>query len=142
MLNILLQILFQFLVPHPEIVRPPHSVSLRPGKSAFFECLAWSYSGLVYDWYKRTNNISTNSVISYNRWSENGSCISTIYALSISNVQLSDEGLYCCVATNDYGSVEECAWLEVNSELMIACCTAIRFSTVVMDCQVHSIRRL
>ena len=23
---------------------------------------------------------------------------------------------YCCVATNDYGSVEECAYLEVNSE--------------------------
>ncbi|XP_065918890.1 cell adhesion molecule DSCAM-like [Dysidea avara] len=108
-------------VPHPEIVRPPHSVSLRPGKSAFFECLAWSYSGLVYDWYKRTTNISTNSVISYNRWSENGSCISTIYTLSISNIQLSDEGLYCCVATNDYGSVEECAWLEVNTTANITC---------------------
>jgi len=107
-----------YLVPHPEIVRPPRSVNLRLGKSAFFECLAWSYSGLVYDWYKRSANITTNAVISYNRWSEDG-CISTIYTLNISNVQLSNEGWYCCVATNNHGSVEECAWLEVNSELNI-----------------------
>ena len=106
-------------MPHPEIVRLPHFISIRPGKSAFFECLAWSYSGLVYDWYKRgPSNITTNAVISYNRWSQDGSCISTIYTLAISNVQPSDEGWYCCVATNDYGSVEECAWLEVNSELI------------------------
>ena len=36
--------------------------------------------------------------------------------MNVSNVQLSDEGWYCCVVTNDYGSVEECAWLEVNSK--------------------------
>ena len=105
------------LVPRPEIVRPPRSVNLRLGKSAFFECLAWSYSGLVYDWYRRdASNITTNAVISYNRWSEDG-CISTIYTLNISNVLISDEGWYCCVATNNHGSVEECAWLKVNSEL-------------------------
>ena len=107
-------------MPSPEIVRPPQSFNLRPGKSVSFECLAWSYSGLAYDWYKgNTSNITTRAVISYNRWSDDGSCISTVYTLNISNVQPSDEGWYCCVATNDYGSVEECAYLEVNSEPII-----------------------
>ena len=109
-----------FVVPHPEMIRPPKSVSLRPGKSAVLECLAWSYSGLVYDWYENSTSdeLSSKAVISYNKWSspDDGSCISTIYTLNISNVQPLDEGWYCCVATNDYGSVEECAWLEVNSE--------------------------
>ena len=114
-----LLLLLVILVPHPEVVRPPHSVNLRPGTSTLFDCLAWSYSGVAYDWYKiNTVNLTTNAVISCSRWSspEDGSCISTISTLSISNVQLSDEGWYCCVATNDYGSVEECAYLEVNSE--------------------------
>ena len=107
------------IVPRPEIIRPPHSVNLRPGNSTVFECLAWSYSGVAYDWYKRnTVNLTSNAVISYSSWSspEDGSCISTIYILSIVNIQPSDEGWYCCVATNDYGSVEECAYLEVNSK--------------------------
>jgi len=68
--------------------------------------------------YKRgPSNITANVVIAYNKWSQDGSCISTIYTLTISNVQPSDEGWYCCVATNDYGSMEECTWLEVNSKL-------------------------
>jgi len=116
---LILVLLLLILVPRPEILRPPYSVNLRPGTSTVFECLAWSYGGVAYDWYKRnTVNLTTNAVISCNRWSspEDGSCVSTIYTLSIPKVQPSDEGWYCCVASNDYGGVEECAYLEVNSE--------------------------
>ena len=42
-----------------------------------------------------------------------------IYNLAVYNVQPSDEGLYCCVATNDAGSTDNCAWLEVNSKLYL-----------------------
>jgi len=37
---------------------------------------------------------------------------------SIDITQPSDEGWYCCVATNECGDVEECAWLEVDSKLL------------------------
>jgi len=36
---------------------------------------------------------------------------------SISRIQPSHEGWYCCVASNECGSVQECAWLEVDSKL-------------------------
>ena len=35
---------------------------------------------------------------------------------SISKTQPSHEDWYCCVATNECGSVQECAWLEVDSK--------------------------
>ena len=41
----------------------------------------------------------------------------SVYSLAVHNVQLSDEGWYCCVATNEGGSRTDCAWLEVNSKL-------------------------
>jgi len=37
---------------------------------------------------------------------------------SINNTTPSDEGWYCCVVTNECGAVEECAWLEIDSELL------------------------
>ena len=40
-----------------------------------------------------------------------------VYSLTMNNVQPSDEGWYCCVATNEGGSTIDCAWLEVNSKL-------------------------
>ena len=42
------------------------------------------------------------------------------YQLTIPNVQLSDEGWYCCLATNECGTTEKCVWLEVNCKFCIA----------------------
>ena len=39
-----------------------------------------------------------------------------MYQLTIPVVQLSDEGWYCCVATNEDGSTEKCIWLDAKSK--------------------------
>ena len=36
----------------------------------------------------------------------------------INSTQPLDEGWYCCVATNECGDVEECAWLEVDGKYL------------------------
>ena len=46
--------------------------------------------------------------------------ITGVYSLTMHNVQASDEGWYCCIATNEAGSTMDCAWLEVNSKLHLA----------------------
>ena len=85
-----------------------------------FSCLAWSYGGLVYRWSKNNSTtLPSNALISfknlmipvYTRSS------TTVYQFKISSVNTTDEGLYCCVASNDCGSTTECAQLEVDSKL-------------------------
>ena len=91
-----------------------------PGETANFYCLALSYSGLLYDW-KRMNKamLPSSAIKKYNRWPFSSFLgrITTIYHLEISNTEPSDEGWYCCIATNEGGNKTDCAWLEVNSKL-------------------------
>ena len=42
----------------------------------------------------------------------------TVYELILFNVQETNEGHYCCIASNGCGSTTECAWLEVDGELL------------------------
>ena len=74
---------------------------------AKFDCLAYSHSSLQYNWKKK---YSTSLLTSLKATQDD-----TVY-YSIDNTQPSDEGWYCCVATNECGSVEKCAWLEMDSE--------------------------
>ena len=77
-----------------------------------FLCLAWSYGELLYKWERNDSSIlSPNSTY--------GGRDDTIHSLSILNVQVMDEGHYCCVASNECGSITRCAWLEVDSKLYI-----------------------
>jgi len=72
-----------------------------------FKYLAYSHTPLVYKW-KKTKELlsSTKATFAHNGAEE----------YSINSTQPSDEGLYCCVATNECGAVEECAWLEMDSK--------------------------
>jgi len=83
-------------------------------------CLALSFGVLRYDWRKNDGILPQTAVKSYihktfcNSLDDDGET-TVVYNLAVHNVQLSDEGWYCCVATNEGGSTEDCAWLEVNS---------------------------
>ena len=108
------------LVPCPEIIHPPQPVIVRPENMVTFSCLAWSYGGLVYRWSRsNSTTLPSNALISFQNlmFPFNTSCTTTMYQFRISKAQTLDEGLYCCIASNECGSTTRCAWLEVDSKL-------------------------
>lgn len=106
-------------MPCPEMILHPEPVKVRPNTTILFSCVAWSYGGLVYKWNK--NNDMTlpniNSAVSYKNEALIASDVNTtVYEITVFNVQERDEGHYCCVASNGCGSTTKCAWLEVDSK--------------------------
>ncbi|XP_065904619.1 basement membrane-specific heparan sulfate proteoglycan core protein-like isoform X2 [Dysidea avara] len=105
-------------VPCPEIIHPPQPVIVRPENMVTFSCLAWSYGGLVYRWSRsNSTTLPSNALISFQNlmFPFNTSCTTTMYQFRISKAQTLDEGLYCCIASNECGSTTRCAWLEVDN---------------------------
>ena len=104
------------LVPIPEIVDFPKNISVLPGSSANFYCLALSYGSLVYDWKKPDGSSLPSTAVKsfvYRKFIDENTAF---YSLTISNTQTIHEGEYCCIAQNQYGNTTECAWLNVNSK--------------------------
>ena len=97
----------------------PQPIKVRPTTTVTFSCVAWSYGGLVYKWNKNTSlTLPYNSSVSYEDKPLPVTAINTtVYEITIFNVQETDEDHYCCIASNDCGSTTKCAWLEVDSEL-------------------------
>ena len=103
------------------MVRVPKNVTALPGRAVNFSCLALSFSGLLYNWKRKSNaTIPSSAIKSYKRWpfARFLGHITAVYHLEIMNIKPSDEGWYCCVATNECGFAKECAWLEVNSKII------------------------
>ena len=98
-----------FTVPCPEMIIPPEPVVVRPDTMVTFTCLAWSYGALEYTWIRDDTFILPNNS-TYSGRSD------TVYELSISNIQVTDEGAYCCVVSNECGNITSCTWLEVDSK--------------------------
>ena len=109
---------FLHLVRYPEIIRSPENITILPQSTADFYCLASSQSGLIYDWEVLDRSLPYSASVTYDKWqfSTLENQFTTVNHLAISNVQQSDEGWYCCLATNEHGTIKECAWLEVNSK--------------------------
>ena len=115
-------IFYLFTVPCPEIVLHPVPIKVHPDSPVTFSCVAWSYGGLIYEWQKNDSlTLPNNSVVTYEKrpLEMNTDINTTVYEITIFNVQETDEGYYCCIASNGCGSTTECAWLEVDSKL---CC--------------------
>ena len=109
-----------FIVPCPQIFVPPQSVIVRPNVTVTFSCLAWSFGGLVYRWNRNGSSTlpSKSSIFFQNKpLPADTNYFTNMYELRIFNVQVIDEGLYCCEASNECGTNKECAWLEVDSKL-------------------------
>ena len=106
-----------FIVPCAEIIKPYKNITVVANKTANLHCLASSCGALTYDWIKHANNLSTSAVKSYvtKQFLYYDQIVLT-YQLTIPNVQLSDEGWYCCLATNECGTTKRCIWLEVKSK--------------------------
>ena len=83
------------------------------------KCLALSFGLITYDWSKQDGILPQTAVKSCTHnimFDPPGEETTDVYSLTVYNVQPSDEGWYCCVATNEGGSTMDCAWLEVNSK--------------------------
>ena len=104
----------------PEMILSPRNITVLPSHSFTMNCLALSFGPLQYDWTKRNGILPQTAMKSCNRNflsnALSGKPIS-VNNLAVHNVQPSDEGWYCCEATNEGGSRTDCAWLEVNSKL-------------------------
>ena len=102
----------------PEIIHLPENITILPQSTADFYCLASSQSGLIYDWEVLERSLPYSASVTYDEWqfSTLGRYFTTVSHLAVSNALPSDEGWYCCLATNERGTVKECAWLEVNSK--------------------------
>ena len=108
-------------VPLPEILRPLRNVTVRFQQTVRLYCLALSRGALIYDWKRLDGNqLSSASTKSYihKKYSDTNQ-VTITYELKIHKVKLSDEGWYCCMATNDGGYTEKCIWLEVDSKLKL-----------------------
>ena len=113
----------------------PENVTVLPNGSFTMNCLASSYGFLKYDWNKRDGNLSQTAVKSctHDMFNPLGEEPMAVYNLGLHNVQLSDEGWYCCIATNEAGSTVDCAWLEVNSKLSYVPFRYINYALQLMD---------
>ena len=102
------------------MITSPRNITVRPNRSFTMNCLALSFGLLKYDWNKQNGILPQTAVKSSSHnvtFSTLGEQVADVYNLVMNNVQPSDEGWYCCVATNQVGSTTSCAWLEVNSKL-------------------------
>ena len=103
------------------MIKTPETAVVRPGKTATFNCLGWSFGGLVYEWQKsHTIKLPPNTTTSFNTWSSptDPSFMAMSYELRLPDVKMSYEGYYCCVASNACGNTTRCAWLEVDSKFV------------------------
>ncbi|XP_065887834.1 roundabout homolog 2-like isoform X2 [Dysidea avara] len=113
-----------------EIVIAPENITVEPGEHASFDCLAWSYGGLYYDWYIQYSNGTISYYNPYQRCDDDcgsypiihkqklsiTSYATEVHSFKVFNVEeQSNEGWYCCVAVNQCGNTTKCGWLEVNT---------------------------
>ena len=106
-----------YVVLCPEIIKPYKNITVPVNKTADLYCLALSCGGLTYDWTKNASSLPASAVTSYvSKKFLYFDPIFLTYQLTVPNVQLSDEGWYCCLATNECGTTEKCVWLEVKSK--------------------------
>jgi len=101
------------IVPCPEIIEPPKNNSVLLEQTAKFYCLAFSFGSLTYDWRKLNGNSVDHSTVKSYVHKKVIRGATAVRSLEIPNIELSDKGEYCCVATNECGSVTKCAWLNV-----------------------------
>ena len=100
------------------MILPSGNIALFPFQDCKLNCLALSSGVLAYDWIKWNGDLPQTAKKSYIHgtfFNSLGSETTVVYNLAITSVQPSDEGMYCCVATNEGGNTTRCTWLEVNS---------------------------
>ena len=102
------------------MIIPPMPITVHSNATVKFSCLAWSFGGLIYKWTKNGNSTlppGSDAFFKNRQLPADTKYSTTVYELRILNANVMDEGLYCCEASNECGSIKRCAWLVVNSKL-------------------------
>ena len=95
-----------FTVPCPEIFLSPLNNTIIVEEDAEFVCKAFSFGTIKYSWERMNSTLPAKASTDI--------CSST---LSIPNATQFDEGHYCCVATNECGTVKQCAILSIIGKI-------------------------
>ena len=82
-----------------------------PEQTVEFTCSVLSNDTVNVEWKKKNGLLPTDS-LEISQFNEEKNEMTS--SLKITKVKLSNEGQYCCVATNKCGSKEGCAWLQIN----------------------------
>jgi len=106
---------FNFVVPCPEIINPPVHTVVKPGETTTMNCFAYSSAAFQYKWKRHQQQDLPSEATASVKVNHETTVVHS--ELTIRKTRPSDEGWYCCVATNECGYVEECTWLEIDSEL-------------------------
>ena len=97
--------LHTYLVPAPEITSHPMNIRVNNGSNATFNCVSFSYASVTYTWLRNATLLDddddVNIIISTDSDEDNNNYATTLMIL---DVQLSDNGVYVCNATNREGT--------------------------------------
>ena len=95
---------FVCLVFPPEIVSHPMNIRVNNGSNVTFNCVSFSYASVTYTWLRNgtlLDDDDVNIIISTDSDEDNNNYTTTLMIL---DVQLSDNGVYICSATNREGT--------------------------------------
>ena len=107
----------------PPVINPhPVSMIITNGSNVTFNCVSFSYASVTYTWLRNgtllDDNDDVNIIISTDSDADNNNYTTTLMIL---DVQLSDNGVYVCNATNREGTTSSnAATLSVIGKLYIA----------------------
>ena len=91
------------VVPPPVITSHPMNLIVVNGSNVIFNCASFSYVPVNYTWLMNGTTLDDNVyIINYIDDDDNNTYDTTLMIL---NVQLSDNGVYVCNATNREGTV-------------------------------------
>ena len=96
--------LHTYLVPAPEITSHPMNIRVNNGSNVTFNCVSFSYASVTYTWLRNETLLDdddVNIIISTDSDEDNNNYTTTLMIL---DVQLSDNGVYVCNATNREGT--------------------------------------
>ena len=104
------------------------------GSNVTFNCVSFSYASVTYTWLRNgtlLDDDDVNIIISTDSDEDNNNYTTTLMIL---DVQLSDNGVYVCSATNRRGSGSRAAMLSVIGKLHISYLVVYTLVTIIDNC--------
>ena len=94
-----------FVVPPPEINYHPMDITVNYGSKVTFSCISFSHELVTYTWLRNGTRLENDDVnISINSTDTEQDNNTYTTTLMIIDVQLSDNGVYICSASNREGT--------------------------------------